>query len=303
MENFGAVENRSNSMEYQRVSFYAVTLIFVLTSNLMLIYGFYKTSRPFTIITKLFIYLSFMDLTFLVISIIIYIFPEDKLNPKLFVALSISLFSSIYLMDMFIFWTISFLRFLSIYKPMYRVKTRKVYNALMVEFLISFLYGVAVFWIYNSISFTKLISINYTVTVTTQLLMNSMNLFLNASSLIILRRSIDSKAQQKGDEVLANEMVIKRKKMALNTLLLITIVQLSCTLPLTLFLFTFRVLLNNQFNVFRFFQCLQISSFGFNSMIVILRTKNLREFYKRKISFPWWNESQENQSVTEISNI
>ena len=38
--------------------------VFVLTSNLMLIYGFYKTSRPFTIITKLFIYLSMVDIAY-----------------------------------------------------------------------------------------------------------------------------------------------------------------------------------------------------------------------------------------------
>ena len=40
---------------------YGLLTVFVLTTNLMLIYGFYKTSRPFTIITKLFIYLSLAD--------------------------------------------------------------------------------------------------------------------------------------------------------------------------------------------------------------------------------------------------
>ena len=42
------------------LSIYAVTFVFVLTSNLMLIYGFYKTNRHFKIITKLFIDLSFV---------------------------------------------------------------------------------------------------------------------------------------------------------------------------------------------------------------------------------------------------
>ena len=41
---------------------YGFLTVFVLTTNLMLIYGFYKTSRPFTIITKLFIYLSMVDI-------------------------------------------------------------------------------------------------------------------------------------------------------------------------------------------------------------------------------------------------
>ena len=41
---------------------YFLLMAFVVTSNLMLIYGFYKTSRTFTIITKLFIYLSLVDI-------------------------------------------------------------------------------------------------------------------------------------------------------------------------------------------------------------------------------------------------
>ena len=34
--------------------------------------------------------------------------------------------------------TISFLRFLSIYKPIYRIRTRAVYNILLIEFVMSF---------------------------------------------------------------------------------------------------------------------------------------------------------------------
>ena len=44
---------------------YIFLKVFVLTSNLMLIYGFYKTSRPFTLINKLFIYLSLVDIAYI----------------------------------------------------------------------------------------------------------------------------------------------------------------------------------------------------------------------------------------------
>ena len=274
-------------MDTQTSSFYAATLIFVLTSNLMLIYGFYKTSRPFTIITKLFIYLSLVDIDAITIVVLVYAIPKvTKLDPSFFIALANALIFPTFFMEMFIFWTISFLRFLSIYKPMYRVKTRKVYFFLLVEFLISFLIGIVIFWTYMSVTFTKLQLINTKMSISLQLAITFMNFSLNMSSLIILRRSTNSKAQQKGDSVLGNQMVIKRKKMALNTLLLITIVHLFCTLPLTLVSFYPEFIMNTlfkaKFSVFGFCQCLQISSFGFNSMIVILRTKNLSEFYKTK---------------------
>ena len=107
-------------------------------------------------------------------------------------------------------------------------------------------------------------------------------LSLNMSSFIILKRSTNLKACQKEDNVLGNPMVVKRKKMALNTLLLITIVQLVCTLPKTcMLLFDLDFFLEYDF-VLTIINCLQLCNFGIDSLIIILRTKNLREFYRLK---------------------
>ena len=262
-----------SSMDTQLASFYIVTYIFILITNLMLVYGFYKTSRPFTIVTKLFIYLSVVDIAAMSVMVTVHIVFFSMLLPKEALVLSV------FLLDMLIVCTISFLRFLSIYKPMYRAKTRKVYIALVFEFLISFLVAIII-WIHNKI--TNKQTFNLIISIAMQLGIILTNVLLNITSLIILRRSTNSKAQQKGDSVLGNQMVIKRKRKALNTLLLITVVQLVCTLPLTLSLFSVETFLNGQFgqfNMFGFCQCLQISSFGFNSIIIVMRTKNLRQFY------------------------
>ena len=289
-------------MNTQVTSFYAATLIFVLTTNLMLIYGFYKTSRPFTIITKLFIYLSVVDIIYTIIAIKVYIFSRTEfVNHKLFPALAMALLISIFVLEMLIFWTISSLRFLSIYKPMYRVKSAKVYIVLLIELLSSFLIAIAILWIYNLT--IQVITITLIVSVVLQLVMLFMNLILNMSSLIILTRSTNMKTQQKGDCVLANQMSIMRKKKALNTLLLIILVHLICTIPLTLLYIDPRYIMKlfqNKFNVFGFCQCLQISSFGFNSFIIILRTKNLRQFYIIK-SCCFMRKADFNIQITEMN--
>ena len=292
-------------MDTQAVSFSMVTIVFILTSNLMLIYGFYKTSRSLTIVTKLFIYLSKTDITFILVMVVLFFVKKSGLNPRLFNALTNGLLYSIFIMDMLIFWTISFLRFLSIYKPMHRVKTRRIHIALLVDFLISFLAANTIFWTFNLIDSARVQSIKIVLAIIILFGAILVNLALHVASLIILRRSTSSKANQKGHNVLANQRVIRRNKKALNTLLLITVVQLFCLIPQPIIVIISEILkINTKFNVIGFCQCLLASSFGFNSMIVILRTKKLRELYKRKFCcFPRINESLESQSATELSTI
>ena len=274
---------------YQIVTFYAVTVVFVLTSNLMLIYGFYKTSRPFTIITKLFIYLSICEVAFIfcyVLNLINFILKGNTSNHIILFGLTYF----IVLMALFIFWTISFLRFLSIFKPMYRIETRTVYKILLLEAFISLLATTAISIGYMLVSSTidELLNANSKVNIGLNLVVIFINLSLNLSSLIILRRSTNSKARQKKDNVLGNPMVVKQKTRALNTLLLITIIQLVCNLPATCWsIFTFEFLPKHIFLLILVIcQCLQMSNFGINSLIIILRTKDLRHFYRLKCCLP-----------------
>ena len=287
--------NSTNIEEYKELikmlasytALYGTSFLFVLTSNLMLIYGFYKTSRPFTIITKLFICLAICQLTVTLILVpniicIVWI-GVSRLHYILFIAF---IYLAV-LMDLFTLLTISFLRFLTIFKPLYRVKTRTVYKILYLEFLVSVLAASSMF-LGNIILVSEVIQvkmISYKISTGSNFVIVFITSTLNTSSLIILRRSTNSKAQQKGDNVLGNQMVIKRKKMALITLLLITLVQFVCTLPSAClsFMDVYGLLSNNYFSLMFFiFQCLQLLNIGIVSLIIVWRTKNLRQFYRSK---------------------
>ena len=119
MANNNTFKKHWSAMESQYASFYSVTVVFILTTNLMLIYGFCKTSRPLTIITKLFIYLSVVDMMFMSVLITIFIVSKTEIDPISLEAITNASIYFVFLMDTFIFWTISFLRFLSINKPIY----------------------------------------------------------------------------------------------------------------------------------------------------------------------------------------
>ena len=216
------------------LSIYAVTFSFVLTSNLMLIYGFYKTlSRPFKIITKLFIYLSLVDIVLTIVYVVFnYIILLLNDENRLYYALSWALYYSSNIMALLIFWTISVLRYLSIFKPMFRVETHAV-NMILLEVLICLLVAIVIIFVCISSNLYRFISISTKLDLGLQFVMIFMNLSLNISSLIILRRLTTLKARKKKDNVLGNPMVVKQKKIALNTLLLITIFQSVCNLSLT----------------------------------------------------------------------
>ena len=121
--------NQTNNLPIQQkhtfsvsMTLYGTTFTFVLISNFMLIYGFYKTSRPFTIITKLFIYLSISEEMFILSMLFNMVVSE--INGVVTRLHYIIFFATLYLtliISLFTFWIISFLRFLSIYKPMYQI--------------------------------------------------------------------------------------------------------------------------------------------------------------------------------------
>ena len=266
---------------------YGLLTVFVITTNLMLIYGFYKTSRPFTIITKLFIYLSIWQLiiTLIVVPNIIYMVLNMVITRIHFIIFMTFTFLALSV-DLLTVWTVSFLRFLTIFKPMYRAKTRTVYKLLIMEFLLSFLAALSIFLgnVFLVSSVDEVRTINYKILSVVYFVMILLTSFINLSSLTILRRSTNLKAQQKGDSVLANQMAINRKKMALYTLLLITIVQFVFTLPATcLNLFEFNFLYNDYFIlIYISSHCLQFLNIGVVSLIIVWRTNKLREFYGEK---------------------
>ena len=306
----GNEQIHKTSLIYMYVILYGLTFVFVFTANMMLIYGFYKTSRPFKIVNKLFIYLSISEMVFILCLVLNLVIFTLKGNNNISSYHYIIFYGFVYFMltvALLVFWTISFLRFLSIFKPMYQMKTRTVYKILTLEALISFLASSVMILghvLWNS-TIKELTKVSSKVGMSFGLMMIFITLSFNMSSFIILRRSTNLKAHQNGDNVLCNPMVVKQKKIALNTLLLITIVQLVCNFPATcMSLFDLEFLLEYNFvHITIISNCLQMSNFGIDSLIVILRTKNLREFYRLKCCSPKFNITNTQDREIQLAEI
>ena len=290
-------------------SSYGMTFVFVFITNIMLVCGFYKTSRPFKIVNKLFVYLSICEVAFIfcfVLNSFIFTLKGNNISSYHYI-IFYGFVYFILTVALLVFWTISFLRFLSIFKPMYQMKTRTVYKILILEALISFSTSLVmilghVLWNSTVNEFEKLSS---KVEISLGSMVILITLSLNMSSFIILRRSTNLKAHQNGDNVLGNPMVVKRKKIALNTLLLITIVQLVCNLPRTcMLLFEIELMFEYNFVLITIIgDCLQMSNFGIDSLIVILQTKNLREFYRLKCCSPKVNITNTQNRGIELAEV
>ena len=296
-ENNTAVYDLKQNMNYPIFStLYGTTLLFILIANIMLIYGFYKTSRPFTTTTKLFIYLSFCEISLTSSMLLGGTFLASKSSLLTSRVTYMAIFGSIFFttfMDLFIFWTISFLRFISILKPLYPIENRTVNRILLFDFLISLLGTSSVIFAYVLTDSRKsqMLDINWKLTLSIELSMLLLNLIINTSSIIILKRSSSTTylAQQKdGDEesksIQPASSAISQKQRASKTILLLTILYLVCGFPNIVVCFVdFNSLFGKPLVVIiAICQCIKMSNFGINSLIIILRTKKLRDFYAIK---------------------
>ena len=116
---------------------YAI-FFFILASNISLIYGFYKTSRPFSIPTKLFILLSICDISFGLSGVLLTIFGIFKIE-----SLSCTFYMALFSLNTFLFFyvsciftTICTLRYVAFRRPFLHIKERTIWLALFVESLV-----------------------------------------------------------------------------------------------------------------------------------------------------------------------
>ena len=278
---------------------YGLLTVFVITTNLMLIYGFYKTSRPFTIITKLFIYLSLVDIIVSLI-VIIYITLTFLNYPLacLMVFVIIFLLQLIYFLDISIFMTISFLRYRSIRKPLHSINANRITMLMIVQFIVCGIIGSSFLcFYYFKVSSELMVKVNYAVP-GTQFLAVAFVLIVN----IISYRNLKSMKKMSGFTDNVENTSNQRQKMSeANTCLLyITAFYVLCPLPLiTVFMIGFENVLQFSWGYY-FFSSGYISALsngGINASIVILRTKKLFEFYRNKFL------SKIHESGTELETI
>ena len=259
---------------------YGTTFLFIIISNLMLIYGFHKASRPFTIVTKLFIYLSIVDIV-LGSTIFSYCFQLFfNIDFPCFVKLAhILMMQFSYFLGICIFGTISFLRYWSIRKPLHAVGIRSILIILAIEIVICALLASSVFLVAKLKGYQGIMITLFKLTPVTNLIAT---LFIVCVNVLSYKNLKSSKNDSVLSEKVENIQRRKRNSKALSCLLIITAFYVICLLPI---ITTIIVEVEEErFTIYLMMvaQLLYFSNSGINSMIVICRTKKLRIFYRMK---------------------
>ena len=255
----------------------------------MLIYGFYKTSRPFTIITKLFIYLSLMDIALVSLTgfyTSLSIFDMDISCSSVYIMASLIRF--VFYLALAIFATISFLRYWSIKKPLHSIEANRIVFVLIVQAILcgAFAGDILIVFFLN-LNPVLIMKTNYALPIS-QFLAVSFVLSVNIMSYRILK-SMKKMSGFSADNI-ENTSTQRQKTMseANICLLYITVFYIIC--PITVFVvYLFRadtvISYSGGSYLYTYTHIFYLSNGGINSLIVIIRTKYLREFYKRKFCF------------------
>jgi len=287
-----------------------IITIFVMLSNLMLIYGLYRTTKqPMSTTKKLFIYLSCTDIMTTLIGEMKHILSYHIRNCIILLALT-SVNNVFFCLGMEIFSTISILRYLSLKNPFQNVGKRRIHLILLIETVVSTLIGVCYFSFLYDIEESTMIAIQFVVTILYFLMVSSL-LLINLLSYITIRSNIkcgvtasnDNKQSGNGnshdvtDSDCINEKKNKRKKYAVNTLIIISVFYMFCHLPMCIYFFIATVKsLETSYNFSSYARAYQISNFllfvvwsnnGFNAAILIIRSKDILQFYSLVIIRRW----------------
>jgi hypothetical protein len=259
----------------------AVVIIFVLLSNLMLIYGLVMTARPLSIVTKSFIYLSCVDILTALISmtqsnILMYTSILSTTTTWVLVALS----TCLHTYGLFIFCTICVFRYLALRKPLLQLAPRYCHRVLLVGLLCKPIYGVAVYFGNTSMD-ADILVLSQTVAAIMFLVLIIFVLILNVMSYWIIQI-----ANRMSNDLNSNSS--DRQKEAVQTLIIMTIFYVVFNLPMPIF---FLLAFAKQFDL-PFYLRLEISTLmhalvmlnvGINAIVYIVRTKKIRTFFFRKL--------------------
>ena len=299
--NLNATTERSSQVKSSEISLFIITA-FVLISNLMLIYGFHKTSRPFTNITKLFILLSVVDMLscsgsclFMVVGII------GPNYPCIVFVIFFAFNNFTFYFVVMIFATICTLRFVALKWPFVVVDNWKVYGVIGIEIALSLATALGTFLLYRESDSTLMAYGTLTATSTMTCLTVGV-FFVNILSYVYLNKSINRKKkmnkasielenssttgnhQRRDRNGISNEESDERKREAVKTLIIITLFYIICYLPLTVYdiLVAYRMNTGKPTNFESMYYITALMNGGLNSSIYILRNKKIRQLYKDK---------------------
>ena len=269
--------------------------MFVLTTNLLLIWSFYKKSRPFSVTTRLFIVLA-------VIGIV------KAFQFAMTVAESAGVFMTtcdqffgllafnhfIFSLDVAVYCTISILRYLSIRYPLGGKHLPKF--VLPVELFFCFIHGVAMFFIYQKVKaqyildrFTIGFSVFFSLILMLVLVVNLLSYtHLNRTNSVLEKEKNNRDSASSTGNDNTTQQSVKRKQHAIKTLFILTSLYWICYLPFTITMVlqssTLQINITEKPLVLVTLVSLSMVNGGLNSLVIIIRTKNLRECFSLKFN-------------------
>ena len=289
---------------------FAVSLlinIFVFLSNTMLIYGLHKTNRQLSLTKKLFIYSSIVDITSNCIGLVGNVMVFYVHNISCIVNLVIaSIINGLNCTSFELLFNISVLRYLSIVRPFLRIRTSHQKAVLIIELICALSTCILSVFFIQSLSMDSHSYSQYITTV----------IFLILIGVVLIINILSYKAMHKKKRKTpktTNNIAMKlhesyrispaantssntsdkRTKAAVVTLIIITVSYVVCNLPIITFILigTLQSYLNepylftqtvNPILLVAIMHYIQLINGGVNAIIYILRSKEIRKFYKSK---------------------
>ena len=274
-------------------------VLLVILSNLLLIFGICKTNKKLSSTNISFIWLSIQDIILMVTqSTATYIHLAGQIPCPVTVILD-AVNSCFVFSSMFTFCTISFFRYLKLRNPLKQIRSRSFCIVLAVEFMSAMLAGGALITlIYIGYLNTKIVNGLVLSTGAVFILVLVIVLTINIKSYNIIDKQIKLSFHKVNDIELGtiNNTAItntslhslassKKLKSSVVTLIMITCSYLFCFTPFSLYLLItgfmeFHVVVK-LYGVLLTLSLLLHANSGINSMIFVIRSKVLRNYYTK----------------------
>ena len=295
---FQQIFSLGNHKLWATLLFYTIASL-SMALNLLLVYGFHKTSRPFTKVTLLFVYLSSLDWTSVILSLLEFIFGGiDVQIPCWSYGIIFSANCTIFELQLLTLCSLSYLRFQSIRTPLTTVQInpskKPLILLLVLDFLVTSCIGATFFTLGQ-------LEISYDTLKMVLLAFDCVNLLalgfvvvVNIFSYVTLQRKRRATNQHPSIHqtdsasrgVAVSNRSLSNEREALKTLAIITVFYCVCCLPLLVgyILYPFveigamELLAEIDFNLY-------YANTGINSLIYILRNKKLRKFFTCKATW------------------
>ena len=266
--------------------FFVLTLFIILmtiVSNLMFIYGLWKTNKVLSFIQKLFIYLSIIDLLVGCVPGSMYAVYILNGSSCMYMSITMSLGLCFAILDCFTLFTISLLRLIAIRRPLKLIHYKKFMLSLMFEAIAAFSIAGASLYIYltgNDVSeFTHIIY-----------LYGSTLFIFNISTIICILLCLHSIQKDRNHRNLAmsTQQNLQKNRRSIITLMIIASVFMALTMVQGVTSYLIRKGLNSlqsfssNMNSLSMIDLTVISTMlnaALNSFIYMCRSKKLRRFY------------------------